>query len=355
MWNEVRPGNYVQKIQTDALVRVFMVALLHRFSGLREIAEKLGKTLGTTNFSSLSHALARESSLAYARGLVERLGQRGSSLAGRLVAIDSMAMCVPATQRHDCEKLNRKTAGGGVMWSFDIECAPGICPVRILKLMTKGAWNDSAQIRGVELERGPIYLMDRGFFALPLISDWLAGGVRFIMRSRAKVGVEALRQTGKPRDYVSGNKTRGRILFDGVARLGAPRARAHPEVRYVQARIGEMTLTLVSGERDWTAERILDAYAKRQRIEQFHRFVKETVGLAHLYSFSRVGIMFLLHVATLVSALLILGDEAARGDTAKRLREILQQIRNALGLAYVWKRNTHVARRQNKNQSVANP
>jgi len=46
---------------------------------------------------------------------------------------------------------------------------------------------------------------------------------------------------------------------------------------------------------DWNAEALLEAYRKRWQIERFHRFLKETVGLAHLYSFQEAGLFLLLH------------------------------------------------------------
>ena len=51
-------------------------------------------------------------------------------------------------------------------------------------------------------------------------------------------------------------------------------------------------LTVVTSEMDWSAERVLEAYKKRWHIERFHKFLEETLGLAHLYSFGQRGIEF---------------------------------------------------------------
>lgn len=323
-----------------------------RLSGLREIAERFFWALGTSKFGSLSPALARPWALEFVQELVGRLESKHRPIKDALVALDSMALTLKATQRHRCQKANGKTAGGGVIWAFMIDAARGRCPVQVLKVVA-GAWNDSHQMQEIALiADGPVYLMDRGFFALKLIQGWRDRGVRFIVRSRKLVGVEVLEQVGEPRAY----GPKGRIELDARARLGGPRAKAHPEVRYVQARIGKTLLRLASSEMEWSAERILDAYKKRERIEQFHRFMKEAVGMAHLYSFSHSGIMFLLHTALLLAMLLLLAYPPAGGETIAALRKALKTLRASLGIAYIWRRNTLPARRQNKAEAKeANP
>jgi hypothetical protein len=322
----------------DTLIGALMSAFVLRMSGLREIAGRLGQSLGTDNFSSLSPALSRPCSLRFVQALIGLVQTRHLPRRDELIALDSMAVTLPSTQRHRCPRLNRKTVGGGVLWAFMIQARRGICPVRILKVMA-GAWNDSHQIKSIKLTpKLPVYLMDRGFFALGVIQSWLNDGVRFIVRSRKLVGVEIIGQISAPRRYRS-----GWIQTDAWVRLGGPRAKFHPEVRFIQAYVGKSVLSLVTSERRWTAERILDAYKKRQRIEQFHRFLKETIGLAHLYSFSYRGMLFLLHAALLLAMTLILGCRSVAGDTAALLRRLIRQLRSCLGLGGVWKRNTRPA------------
>lgn len=347
---DVRPGNYPHKITCDALVRVFMSAYARRMSGLREIAAAFGGALGTDKFGSISPALSRPSSLAYVQGLVKSLEARHRPGKDRFVALDSMAAALQATQRHRCQRMNNKTAGGGVLWAFMIDAVPGCCPVRVLKVMA-GAWNDSHQMAGIELiAKGPIYLMDRGFFSLRLIQSWMEQEVRFILRAKTLVGVQRLGQLSKPRQYRG-----GRIVSDRLVRLGGAQAKAHPEVRMIEARIGKTFLRVVTSEMDWSAEQVLDGYKKRERIERFHRFLKEALGFAHLYSFSHEGIMFLLHTALLLAMLLIIDDPATRAmEVVAALRKALKSLRASLGLSYIWKRNIRPASRY-KNSQPPNP
>src|SRR5206468_40028 len=62
--------------------------------------------------------------------------------------------------------------------------ARGVNPVRILKVI-EGAWHDSCLMDHVDLlANGPIYLMDRGFYAIDLVARWTARRVRFIVRGK---------------------------------------------------------------------------------------------------------------------------------------------------------------------------
>jgi hypothetical protein len=339
LWRTVQPGRYHYQITADALVRVFLSAFVWRLSGLREIVERLGRLLGTGNFSSLCPALARPSSLRFVAGLFESLQDRRHAVGQGLIAIDSMAVTLPASQRHRCRKYNDKTVGGGVLWAFMIHTRRGSCPVRVLKTMA-GAWGDTAQMAGVELStRGPIYLMDRGFYALKLIEQWLCQRVRFIVRARGDAVYERLKTLSAPRGYGKA----GRIEMDAWVRLGSVNAKVHPRARMIRARVGEQLLVLVTGLRHLSAERLLDAYRQRERIEQFHRLVKEVVGLAHLYSFSQSGIEFLLYTAVLLAMLLVLGE--AQGETITVLRRTLRNLRRRIGLGQLWKRNTFLTKR----------
>ena len=89
----------------------------------------------------------------------------------------------------------------------------------------------------------------------------------------------------------------------------------------------------------WSAEKILAAYKRRWEIEQFHRLLKNTIGLAHLYSFHETGIFFLAHVALLLAVLLFLGVSKLPGATVQTMKLALAPCRRAMGLGTHWKRN----------------
>jgi hypothetical protein len=318
-----------------------MGAYARRLSGLREIVERFGERLNTDNFSSLSHALRRAASLKFVQGLVERLQAKHLPGCGELVAVDSMAVTLPATQRHRCKKYNKRTVGGGVLWAFIIDAARERCPVRVIKTVA-GTWCDAQEMIGVELiGAGPVYLMDRGFYGLKLIEQWAKQKIRFIVRARNDAAYTILGELSAPRPY----GPNGRIELDARVSLGCPSASAHPKARLIQATVGKQKLILVTSEMRWSAKRVLDAYKKRERIERFHRQLKETVGLAHLYSFSQKGIEFLIYTALLVAMLLVMEAAEQGGEVIYVLKKALRNMRRSFGLGNIWKRNTYLVKR----------
>jgi hypothetical protein len=327
-------------------VQTFLLAFAARLSGLRAVTRRCGSLLATANFSSLCPALRRPSSLGFLRRLVGHLEGRprgGSKEA--LEAIDGMAVTLPKTRRHHCKKSNNATVGGGVVWAYMIDAAKGISPVKVLKLI-EGAWHDTTVMRGVELiARGPVYLMDRGFYAFDLIERWLAQQVRFIVRVREHDLLYEVWQTLSAPRWI-GNKW---LRLDGLVRLGGPHAKAHPVVRLIIAELpsGE-SLILATDRFKWSTQRVLEAYRKRWHIERFHRFLKDTLGLAHLYSFDQSGIAFLTLSALLLALLLFLAAGDAAGETILILRTMFKAVRAALGLDTPWKRNTYARRRTKK-------
>jgi hypothetical protein len=318
------------------LVQACLLAMLARLSGLRAIVERCRHWLPTRNFSSLSPALRRPTAVRFVQALLERLQPWAAPGAGELVAIDSMALTLSKTRRHGCQKFNNKTVGGGVLWAYQLQARRGLSPVRLLKTMV-GAWSDAVQMRGVELAaRGPIYLMDRGFYAFDLLEAWLGAGVHFIVRARDYGLQWDLVDRLSPARWL-GNQY---LLLDAVVELGGPTARRHPRVRLVRLRLatGEW-LSLVTDLRGWSAQRLAAAYRQRYHIERFHKFLKEALGLAHLYSFGQRGLEFLLRVALLLALLIHLSYATGGGAVIDQLRAGLRALRRLLGLGTLWRRN----------------
>ncbi len=222
-WTEVQPANYLYQINTDALVQVLMATFVLRLAGLRDIVARFSTCLNTSNFSSLSHALARPTTLAYVQRLIDHLHSFHQPKRDALVVIDGMPLTLPATRRHRCARVNDQTVGGGVIWCFMVNAAAGACPVRVLKVM-KGTWNDASHMKSIKLAKGPVYVMDRGFYALPLMKAWLEQRVRFIMRARRNISYAQLKILSQPRCY-----GKGRIEFDGLVRLGCGASKVHPQ------------------------------------------------------------------------------------------------------------------------------
>ena len=256
-----------------------------------------------------------------------------------------MALTLPKTQRHGCAKFNNNTVGGGVVWAYMVNAASGASPVKVLKII-EGAWCDSKIMREVSLIcDGPVYLMDRGFYALALLQQWLADKVHFVSRVRERSLVYRVLENLSSSRMIGSNH----LTLDAIVQLGGDNAKVHPTVRLVIARLpsGE-NLILATDQLKWKAERVLAAYKQRWHIERFHRYLKDTLGLSHLYSFGQSGMTFLLYTSLLVALLLFFIENDPQGEVIKILRSMLTAQRNCLGLDTPWKRNTNTRKRGKK-------
>jgi hypothetical protein len=326
-------------VQPWSLVRAFLSAFALCLPSTQAIISRHGEALGTTTRSTLSYALRRSSMLRFATRITEALCALFCPGDEALVALDSMAVTLPATRRHGCRSINSSAVGGGVLWAFAIDAARGTCPIKILRTIT-GPWHDTREVAKASLTpRGPVYIMDRGFWKIDLIKGWLSEQVRFILRVTVQsLCYKKVRCIGRPRRLANGI----RIEFDGMARLGGVTQKVKPLVRLVVAYLPNgQDLILASDRMEWSAERLLEAYGKRWQIEIFHRFLKESIGLAHLYSYQENGLLFLMHVATLLAILLVLAEEAPSGTTLSVLLVGLERLRTSLGIpSTAWRSNT---------------
>jgi hypothetical protein len=326
-------------VQPWTLVRAFLSAFTLHLPSTQAVVDRYGPELKASARSTLSYALRRASSLEMVKRMwsaLETLFRAGEEA---LVALDSMPVTLPSTRRHGCRPINSYAVGGGVLWAFLINAARGTCPVQILRTIV-GPWHDTQVVAQVKLTpRGPVYLMDRGFWSIELIRAWLKAKVRFIVRvTRESFVYHAVRLCGKPRTVARGI----RVEFDGVAVLGGQTRKNKPLVRLVIAYLasGE-DLILASDRMNWSAERLLEAYRQRWQIERFHFALKECLGLAHLYSFQENGLLFLLQVAVLLATLLLLGEVSTRGLTVDILLAALTNLRATLGVpTTAWRSNT---------------
>lgn len=332
----MEPRRYARKIQPQALVHAFLGAMVLRLPGLREVTNHFAKQLGTTNFSSLAPALDRVSSLLFVQRLIEQLCANYSLSPNELIAVDSMALTLPKTLRHRCEKYNNKTVGGGVLWSIRLRPKKGESPFQIYHL-ADGAWHDSTLLKAIRfVAKGPIYLLDRGFYSLVNLQQLLDQKVNFIMRARRRSLVyQTLKTLSRPCKIHALQLTE-----DALVRIGADAAKVHPKLRLLRATPANGDeLILVTNRFDATAEELFAQYKKRWQIESFHRQLKDTIGLAHLYSFKQNGLKFLLHVALLLALILFFNSELKDKETLKIIQQEIKTLRKKEGVENPWKRN----------------
>lgn len=347
----MEPRQYERKIGPWELIHGFTIAFLYRVSGLQPLCEMAGRTLGSDNPSSVSQALPRPSSSGFVWKLIQHLEAWHRPGRADLVALDGMMLSLAKTLRHGCGKINNRAVGVGVVWAYALNAVGGQCPVRVLQTL-EGAWHDTQVMRTVSLiRRGPLYLMDRGFYAFDLLDRWIAQKVRFIVRARSKdLRYTILRELPCPAAVGS-----VRVALDAWVRLGAASAKLHPVVRLIEATLlsGER-LVLVTNQGRLSTAQILETYKKRWHIERFHRFLKETLGLAHAYSFQSKGLLFLLGLALLLATMWAMSWQGDPAITLHVLRATLRALRRPLGLGAVWRRNCCTPKRTRKRSTAKN-
>lgn len=349
---QVDPRKYDRTITPDALIRSTLVAYLRRLASAERIGKRCVHLLGTKAHNTITEAFAQPLMLEVIRAYIARLESTATPTTEDLIALDSMANTIPKTRRHNCKKVNKKTVGGGVLWAYTIEGRKGHCPVKVLRHM-QGAWHDTAEMaKGVHLEpRGPIYIMDRGFYALGLLAAWRGEHVRFVVRvKKSELTYQVLRHLRPGGTPLPKGK---RLVLDAIVRLGGPRAKGHPVVRLIIAKLasGE-ELILATSEVAKTPEQVLEIYKKRWHVERFHRYLKDAIGLSHLYSFDEKGMEFLLLAALLLALLAFEAAEEGSGETILLMRKCLAEDRAAFDLEPQCKRNTAAPKRSKKKKKA---
>lgn len=368
---QANPGNYPRKIDPFVFIAVFAEAFLRLCPSLHHIAHRFASQLATPNVSTLSYALGSRLHRSLIIAMLDSICSRFSALSIKdIVVLDSMAICFPRTRQHNCRKMNNKTAGGGILWALCVTASRSVCPVQILSIM-EGGWHDAKVMEKVRLiAKGPLYVMDRGFYAIRHLNQWLDEGVRFLIRARGKSLIYSpLRHMGRARGLRAKVTKRGaartvRVIFDGIAVIGGPQCRtARPTVRLLVLRLKRGNkieeLTLVSSELKAEAQALLDAYGRRWEIEEFHRVLKRCAGLAHLYSFRQEGITTLAGIVALLAVILwldsrlLIDEKGKAGRKAKGgknepnaptipqvMRQLLKRVRRIMGVADPWRPNT---------------
>jgi hypothetical protein len=354
VWDKTECRRYPRIVQARQVVFSFVGAFMFRCSSIQSVCERYGDRLGTQCVSTISKALNKPSFLAFTRCLMERLQAEYVPTRQRQAwALDSMPVTLPLTQRGQSAKYNNRCKGGGVMWSVNLDAPSQTSPICVLKLMP-GAWNDSKQVQDVTLvANGPVYLIDRGFYCMQTLTTWVEQRVLFIMRAKKQyLSYSVLKHISKPRTLRNGI----RIQLDAMVRIERKHRQASVKVRLIKAWLPDgKDLFLTTTLYDEDAQEILRLYKRRDRIEKFHQLLKDTIGMAHLYSFEDTGIDLLIEIAAMTAILLYMASGGCKTgeDTVRAIRRAFREIRKQLGLQSPWKRNTFAQiRNRSKRRNI---
>ena len=197
---ECEPKNYARRIDAPRCVLAFARSFFMLLPGLRDIADKYGDSIGTRNISTISYALRSPWLGARGRGhdppewAIARIATMSWWLSIRC------ATPSPTSAATTARRSTAKSEAVSVLWAFRVAARAGETAVKILGF-AEGATHDTLLMHTIQLAaRGPVYLMDRGFYCLDLIAKWLAGHVRFIVRVKSGklIHTEVEHYTDKP-------------------------------------------------------------------------------------------------------------------------------------------------------------
>jgi len=353
---DLQSGSYHTIVQSHRLFQAILIAYFYRLPSLESILSRCQRLVQTAHKSTLHKALKRRGCLRFVKEIYSHLIESSAEEQSPLVAIDSMAVTLPKTQRHRCKRMNNNTVGGGALIAFCLDTDERkLTPVRVLKTIA-GPWNDSYRIRDVELiANGPIYLMDRGFVAYRNFEIWLEQSVHFIVRGKhnelfydtKKVLLRKPRPLGQSAMLIEDS-----LVVLGIAANSKKKGRPYLRLLRRQNQKG-MEIILFTDLFDVPAEQVFAMYRRRWEIETFFRHLKDYLGMGHLYSFDQRGIEFLFYSAIILATLIMQAGSNCGGKTVEQMNQLLNALREGAGLDKKWSRNTIVrGRRKAKKQGA---
>lgn len=295
---------------------------LQQASNWDQVRRKLG--IRRTSLGSLSEA-AGVFQAKYLRAVVQELacramplaqGREAEALAG-LTAVDgSIFAALPRMAWALWEDATHR----GVKLHLQFDVLKGVPSDAFA---TPAASSEPRQLKRM-LERGRLYVLDRGYASYELFASILNAGSSLV--ARVKNNVAFVVQQERPLDEAA--RAAGVVRDLEISRLGTAHHANHlPErilrlvVVQIHTRTGPSELWLATDRLDLSADLVAIAYRRRWSVELFFRWLKCTLGARHLLSHRENGVELQMYAALIVSLLITLH---ARRKPTKRTFETIQ-------------------------------
>lgn len=295
---------------------------LQQTSHWEQVRRKLG--IRRTSLGSLSEA-AGVFQAKYLRAVVQELacqalpltrGREADALQG-LTAVDgSVFAALPRMAWALWEDATHR--GVKLHLQFDV-----LTGVPSDALVTPAASSEPRQLKRM-LQRGRLYVLDRGYASYELFAAILHAGSSLV--ARVKNNSAFVVQRERPLDQAA--RAAGVVRDVEISRLGTAHHKNHlPErilrlvVVQIQTRTGPSELWLATDRLDLSADLVAFAYRRRWSVELFFRWLKCTLGAKHLLSQRPNGVELQMYAALIVSLLITLH---ARRKPTKRTFETIQ-------------------------------
>lgn len=168
-----------------------------------------------------------------------------------------------------------------------------------------------------DLQPGDILLVDRGYLDYHRFDRWTERGIFFVSKLRKNHADEVLAEA----DLANRELENGYVLVrEQRVRLGAVPRDGEAEYRLIEVITPEgKRETLVTNLWEATPEQVVALAQYRWCVETVFRWLKHTLGLAHLISTKKEGVEIQIAMALLVYALLVLYQRADQHWSPKYL------------------------------------
>ena len=180
-------------------------------------------------------------------------------------------------------------------------------PVRVS--VTEGNGSETVQLRG-QLQRGRLYVIDRGYAEYQLFQDVLDAKSSFIGRIRENAVWEEVEERPLSVQARAAGVRRDLVVWLGCEKSGKV---FKQKLRVIEVITGKTSATgkpevllLATDQLELEADLIALGYRFRWSVELFFRWLKRIVGLRHLIAESANGVRIQVYVAILASLLLSL-------------------------------------------------
>lgn len=178
-------------------------------------------------------------------------------------------------------------------------------------------------------EGGNIYLHDCGYRDLSTYDEVVDSGNHFVSRFHSQITVHHLQDLALPEERQLSNGYT--LIRDRVVTLGERENHDQHPYRLINILDSKgKPIVIVTSLLDLPVEQVCLLYFYRWTIEILFRWLKHTLGLAHLVSHSPNGIMMQVVATLLVYALLVLYHQGGPLSLKQLLRELRFQMHERL-------------------------
>ena len=221
-------------------------------------------------------------------------------LSRRLVLIDSTTISLfrEILKNAGPAKANGKKKGGikvhmAVRASEDVPC---------LIRLTAAAHGDAPFLQHVQLKKGSVVVMDRGYNGFTKLIEWNKCGVWWVTRLRSNTHYEVMESCS-----VEHQQAALGVLEDQRIVMGAPKKNI-PKVRCRLIRFYDQDtqkqLTFITNNFHWKASKIADIYKRRWQIELLFKRLKQNTTLEYFLGDNENAIKIQIFCALIADLLL---------------------------------------------------